>query len=211
MSSLPSDASLSRIQREKRALIRDAALGVFSRNGFRGATIDQIAEAAEISKPNLLYYYPSKEAIHSELLAQQLATWLDPLRAMSSDGDPVDEILRYVERKLEMAQAFPRESRLFANEILHGAPNLMDVIEGELKSLVDEKCAQIQAWMDDGRLRASDPYHLIFSIWALTQHYADFDVQVSAILGAKADTRFEDAGVFLTDLYRRQLTPEGLG
>ena len=211
MSTLPSDASLSRIQREKRALIRDAALGVFSRNGFRGATIDQIADAAEISKPNLLYYYPSKEAIHSELLAQQLATWLDPLRAMSSDGDPVEEILAYVERKLEMAQAYPRESRLFANEILHGAPNLMDVIEGELKSLVDDKCAQIQEWMDDGKLRSSDPYHLIFSIWALTQHYADFDVQVSAILGPKADTRFDDARAFLTDLYRRQLTPDDLG
>ena len=130
---------------------------------------------------------------------------------MSSDGDPVEEILAYVERKLEMAQAYPRESRLFANEILHGAPNLMDVIEGELKSLVDDKCAQIQEWMDDGKLRSSDPYHLIFSIWALTQHYADFDVQVSAILGPKADTRFDDARAFLTDLYRRQLTPDDLG
>ena len=47
------------------------------------------------------------------------------------EGDPVAEILNYVRRKLEMSRDFPRESRLFANEMLQGAPHAIDVLETE--------------------------------------------------------------------------------
>ena len=82
----------------------------------------------------------------------------------------------------------PEASRLFANEILHGAPAIGAFLKGPLKELVDEKAAVIQGWIDDGLLNAIDPHHLIFAIWATTQHYADFEVQVSAILGNKVST-----------------------
>src|SRR5690606_26558775 len=113
-------AQRSRIQRKNRETILDAALEVFSAHGFRGATLDQIAEVAGLSKPNLLYYFPSKEAIHVTLLSQLLDTWLAPLRALDPMGDPRTEILGYVRRKLDLSRDFPRESRLFANEILQG-------------------------------------------------------------------------------------------
>lgn len=194
----------TRIQRKNHETILDAALEVFSAQGFRGATLDQIAEVAGLSKPNLLYYFPSKEAIHQALLAQLLTVWLDPLRAIRADGDPVTEILAYVRRKLDLARDFPRESRLFANEILQGAPRIMPVIEGELKALVDEKAAVIEGWMAAGRIARVHPHHLIFSIWALTQHYADFDVQVRAVLGPGHDP-FAEAGEYLETLFRRML------
>ena len=101
----------TRIQREKQDVILDAALNVFSLHGFRGATIDQIAEAAGMSKPNLLYYFGSKGEIHRQLLTSMLDLWLDPLRELDSDGDPMPEIRSYIRRKLEMARDFPRESR----------------------------------------------------------------------------------------------------
>ncbi|MGO4909351.1 TetR family transcriptional regulator C-terminal domain-containing protein [Pseudorhodobacter sp. W20_MBD10_FR17] len=195
----------TRIQQKNSNTILDAALDVFSANGFRGATLDQIAEVAGLSKPNLLYYFPSKEAIHNTLLSQLLTTWLDPLRAMDPAGDPLVEIMAYVRKKLEISQNFPRESRLFANEVLHGAPHLRAAIEGELKDLVDEKTAVLQAWMDSGKIAALPPVHLIFSIWALTQHYADFDVQVRAVLGPDHDP-FAEAEAFLEILFRRLLT-----
>jgi TetR/AcrR family transcriptional regulator len=109
-------------------------------------------------------------------------------------------------RKLEMSREMPRESRLFANEILQGAPRMMAGIEGDLKTLVDDKAAVIQAWADAGRIAPVDPYHLIFSIWALTQHYADFDVQVRAVLGPDRDP-FAEAGSFLDMLFERLLAP----
>ena len=120
----------TRIQQKNRAAILEAALDVFSAQGFRGATVDQIAAAAGLSKPNLLYYFPSKEAIHAELLGGLLDTWLDPLRTMDPDGEPLEEILAYVRRKLEMSRDYPRESRLFANEIVQGAPLSSSAMRG---------------------------------------------------------------------------------
>mgnify|MGYP001053500396 FL=1 len=179
-------------------------------HGFRGATIDQIAEAAGMSKPNLLYYFRSKEAIHETLIQRLLETWLQPLRELDEVGDPMTELRSYIRRKLEMARDFPRESRLFANEMLQGAPRIMPLLEGELRALVDEKAEVIRGWMKAGRIVRTDPYHLIFSIWATTQHYADFDVQVRAVLGPDrgSEGRFEDAARFLEQLYLDGLRPK---
>lgn len=196
----------TKIQKRNRGAILEAALEVFAAQGFRGATLDQIADGAGLSKPNLLYYFPSKEAIHVELLNGLMDVWLAPLRQMNPSGDPYTEIMCYVRRKLEMSREMPRESRLFANEILQGAPRMMDGIEGDLKQLVDEKSAVIGAWMAAGKIKESDPRHLIFSIWALTQHYADFDVQVRAVLGSKHDP-YAEAGNFIETLYERLLKP----
>lgn len=196
----------TRIQRKNITAILDAALEVFSQYGFRGATLDQIAQTSGLSKPNLLYYFPSKEAIHAALLSQLLDTWLDPLRALDPEGDPREELLGYVRRKLEMSRDFPRESRLFANEILQGAPRIMDVITGELKPLVDEKAAVIRSWVAAGKIADVHPYHLIFSIWALTQHYADFDVQVRAVLGEEGEDPFPEAERYLDMLFTKLLS-----
>jgi len=197
----------TRIQEKNIKAILEAALDVFAQHGFSGATLDQIARAADLSKPNLLYYFPSKEAIHMALLTGLLDSWLDPLRALDAQGDPVDEIVGYVLRKLDMARDLPRESRLFANELLQGAPRILEIIQGPLKDLVDEKAALISGWAEAGRITPVDPYHLIFSIWATTQHYADFDVQVRGILHPKGDAHFTDAARFLTHLYRSALQP----
>jgi len=201
----------TRIQHEKREIILEAALDVFSTHGFRGATIDQIAEAAGMSKPNLLYYFRRKEDIHATLIQRLLDTWLAPLRELDDIGDPLTELRSYIRRKLEMARDFPRESRLFANEILQGAPRILPMLEGEMKELVEDKVEVIKGWMRAGKIVRTDPFHLIFSIWATTQHYADFDVQVRAVLGPDrgSDGRFEDAARFLEQLFVDGLKPKG--
>ncbi len=196
----------TRIQQENETRILEAALETFSANGFRGTTIDQIADAAGMSKPNVLYYFSNKEEMHRVLLDQLLDTWLDPLRNIDADGDPLNEILQYVQRKLEISRKHPRESRLFANEVLQGAPRIEDMIKGALKNLVDEKAATIQGWIDEKKIADCDPHHLIFSIWATTQHYADFDVQICAVLGKKnASNRFDTASEFLGKLFTNGL------
>ena len=197
----------TRAQEEKEQLILESALDVFSRHGFRGSTIDQIAEVAGMSKPNLLYYFANKEAIHRLLIDRQLDTWLQPLREIDVDGDPLGEIGGYIRRKLEMARDYPRESRLFANEILQGAPRITDEMR-DLKVLVDEKAKVIRSWAAEGRIASVDPHHLFFSIWATTQHYADFDAQIKAVLEPRAfSDRFEKALAFLEQLYLDGLRP----
>ena len=173
----------TRIQSRNEDLILSAALEVFSTYGFRGTTVDQIAQTCGLSKPNLLYYFRRKEDIYVAVLEHTLSDWLEPLRAMDPAGDPVEEISRYIRAKIRMSRDNPKASRLFANEILHGAPRIGKFLSGPLKALVDEKAAVIQGWIDEGLLNAIDPHHLIFAIWATTQHYADFEVQVDAVLG----------------------------
>lgn len=203
----PSDPPRTRIQKRNTEAILNAALEAFSAQGFRGTTLDEIAAVAGLSKPNLLYYFPSKEAMHVTLLSQLMDTWLDPLRELDPDGQPVEEIVGYVLRKLEMSRAYPRESRLFANEIVQGAPHISAQIEGPLRALVDEKAMLIGGWAEAGHISPVDPHHLIFSIWATTQHYADFDAQVRGILKPDGERHYETASAFLAQFYRRALTP----
>ncbi len=196
----------SRIQQRNRLRILDAALEVFSSNGYRGSTLDQIADQSGLSKPNILYYFDGKEDIHVTLLNQLMESWLEPLEQLNPKGDPLAEILDYVQRKAEMTREFPRESRLFANEILQGAPRMTPHLESGLKPLFDEKCALIQRWMDQGKLSASDPRHLIFSIWSTTQHYADFDAQVRVLMAGEKGV-LNGGEAYLETLFRKLLTP----
>lgn len=195
----------SRIQMRNRRLILDAALGVFSRDGYGGATLDAIAKSAGLSKPNVLYYFEGKTEIYVTLLSQLVETWLDPLIELDPDGDPVEELLDYVRRKLDMSLDLPAESKLFAGEILQGAPRIGDHLRGDLKPLFDEKCAAIQAWVDDGRLATVDPAHLLFTIWSTTQHYADFDAQISVLL--EHSDPHDRAKAHLEQMFRKLLTP----
>lgn len=194
----------TRIQQRNRHAILQAGLDVFSSFGFRGATLDQIAAQAGLSKPNLLYYFSSKEAIHTELLEGLMDTWLAPMREIDPEGEPQEELLAYVQRKLQLSRDYPRESRLFANEILQGAPRIKPALEGELKELVDATAQIIDGWAARGAIAPLHAHHLIFSIWSLTQHYADFDVQIRAVLGDEPP--YDAAASFLDTFYRRSLT-----
>jgi TetR/AcrR family transcriptional regulator len=199
---------LSRIQKQNRATILEAALNVFSTHGFRGATLDQIAQDAGLSKPNILYYFDGKEAIHIALLSQLLDAWLDPLRRLNAEGEPREELMRYIRRKLQMSREFPRESRLFANEIVQGAPRIEGFLSGELRALVDEKATVLQTWMDAGKIEPLDPYHLLFSIWAMTQHYADFEAQILMIRAGQIKDSHEGSDTFVQTIFTKILLPE---
>lgn len=177
----------TRIQNENEGRILDAALALFARYGFRGTTLDQIATESGMSKPNLLYYFRRKQDIYAAVLGRTLEMWLNPLEAMDRDGDPRTELMGYVHRKLEFSRTNPDESRLFATEILAGAPVLQSVLETRLKQLFDRKVAVIRHWVDTGQLTDIDPQHLIFMIWATTQHYADFAAQITVLTGQAAD------------------------
>ncbi|WP_130098900.1 HTH-type transcriptional regulator RutR [Siccibacter turicensis] len=168
----------------KRQAILDAALCFFSQFGIHGTSIERVAERAGISKTNLLYYYPSKEALYVAVLKQILDIWLAPLKAFRTDLQPLAAIGEYIRLKLEVSRDYPQASRLFCLEMLQGAPLLMAELTGDLKALIDEKTAIIDDWVKRGQLGAVDAHSLIFMIWATTQHYADFATQVEAVTGA---------------------------
>jgi TetR/AcrR family transcriptional regulator len=197
----------TRIQAENEERILAAALEEFSIHGFRGATIDKIAGRASMSKPNLLYYFARKQDVYVAVLQHTLRNWLEPLTTLDPDGEPAEEIWGYIQRKLALSRSAPAASRLFANEVLQGAPRIRSILEGPLKDLVAEKCAVIQGWVDAGRLRPVDPLHLLFMIWATTQHYADFEVQIDALSDAPRADRFASAERTLRTIFLNGLLP----
>ncbi|MEJ1130569.1 HTH-type transcriptional regulator RutR [Variovorax sp. CCNWLW225] len=168
---------------DKRSAILGAALGLFSRFGLHGTSIDQVAARADVSKSNLLYYFANKEELYVNVLRDLLALWLEPLRGFSAEQDPGEAIGGYIRRKLVVSRDRPDASRLFCLEMIQGAPLLRDELDRELRTLVERKSEVIRSWVASGKLAPVDPHHLIFALWAVTQHYADFGVQVQALTG----------------------------
>lgn len=167
----------------KRQLIMTAALDLFSLYGIHGTSLGQVAERADVSKTNLLYYFPAKEALYIAVLKDILAIWLAPLKALQADQQPIDAIRHYIALKLAVSRDHPQASRLFCLEMIQGAPLLKQELAGELKTLFEDKVLIIRRWMDDGLIADVEPQHFIFMLWATTQHYADFSVQIEAISG----------------------------
>lgn len=172
----------TRIQLRNEERILDAAQEVFATYGYQGATIDEVADRAGISKPNLHYYFKRKRDLYLAVLRRTLEIWLVPLRELDRNGDPAVEIGNYIAHKVQLSRRFPAASRVFANEIVQGAPFLKGYLQTNLREVVERKAAVIQHWIDQGKLAPIDPYHLIFLIWAATQHYADFIPQIKAVM-----------------------------
>jgi len=179
----------TRIQERNEKKILDAAEKVFAVYGYHGATIDRIAENADMSKPNLHYYFKRKKDLYISVLTRTLNIWLAPLSELDADGDPETELRKYIVEKIEMSREQPTASRLFANEILQGAPFVKPYLHSELRDIVNRKTRVLRAWIDAGKLKPVEPVHLIFLIWAGTQHYADFTPQIRAVMDVPRLTR----------------------
>jgi TetR/AcrR family transcriptional regulator len=168
-----------------------AAEAVFARAGFSGATMAAIAELAGLPKANLHYYFRTKAALYRAVLDHTLSLWLAQTDGIRNDADPAQALGDYIRAKMRLTATHRDASRVFANEMLHGAPHIGGYMRNELKALVDEKSRVIEHWADRGLMDRVDARHLFFTIWAATQTYADFQPQVCAVLGKSRLTRAE--------------------
>ncbi len=171
------------IRQANEARILGAGERVFARAGFNGATMAEIAELAGLPKANLHYYFGSKHELYRAVLARTLHDWLVPMDGLVPEAEPRAALEHYIRAKMQMSRERPDASRVFANELLHGATVLGELMRTELRAMVRRKAAVIDAWVAAGRMAPVDAVHLFFTIWAATQTYADFDVQVRAVLG----------------------------
>jgi TetR/AcrR family transcriptional regulator len=177
------DTSKGLIRQTNEALILSAAERVFARAGFGGATMAAIAEASGLPKANLHYYFGSKEVLYRAVLSRILNDWLAPTHGITRDADPRAALEQYIRDKMALSAERPDGSKVFANELLHGAPVIKGLLATDLRKLLLEKAAVVQTWIDAGRMAQVDPVHLFFTIWASTQTYADFDEQIKAVFG----------------------------
>lgn len=182
------DDAKGRIRLSNETRILAAAERTFSRSGFKGTTMAQIADEAELPKANLHYYFGNKQNLYLHVLNQILHDWLTPMDAITADSDPKQALEAYVRQKMRLSFERPDASKLFANELLQGAKVIHELLHTELKELVAAKAAVMDSWIAQGKIRPIDSTHLFFSIWSITQTYADFDIQIQAVLGESTDT-----------------------
>jgi TetR/AcrR family transcriptional regulator len=176
------EISIGELNRSK---ILNAAEKEFALHGYKGARVQQIADRAELPKTNVLYYFKSKESLYLALLEDILRLW----------NSRFDEVLaHYIADKMEISRCRPDASKMFALEIINGAPNLNKFFKDQHASWMAGRVDVIKQWIDQGKLVATDPHYLLFNIWATSQHYADFSIQINELRGKPmTQTDFSEA------------------
>lgn len=170
------------IRKKNKALILNAAKKEFVTFGFKGASVKRIAERANIPRANIHYYFANKMELYQALLSHIVSIWNSKFDSLSIDDDPKTALSAYIRSKVMYSRDDPDASRIFASEIIHGAPVLNDYLTSDFKIWVQTKVDVIQFWIQQKLIDDINPYHLLFLIWGATQHYADFNVQVLAAM-----------------------------
>ncbi|MCC2954204.1 TetR/AcrR family transcriptional regulator [Massilia sp. IC2-477] len=173
--------------------ILGAATRLFAECGFEGTSIAAVAERAGISKQNLLYYFPTKNALYQRVLDDVLDDWLERMAHLADPAaEPADVLRAYVAAKLRFSREQPWASRVYAMEVIGGAKFYGDQIRARVVPLLRRDIEVFEGWMADGRIARVDATHLLFALWAMTQSYADFSAQMALVL----DKPELDAGDF---------------
>lgn len=182
--------------------ILQAAQDEFVLHGYKGTSMQSIADRAQLPKANIHYYFKNKANLYQAVLEDIISAWNQVLADMTAESDPADVLRKFIRSKMQLSYTNPNGSKIFAMEIIQGAPHIKEYISKDMRNWVREKTAVIQSWIDQGKMRAVDPTHLIFMIWATTQHYADFNTQVLEVTNRREydDEEIEKITNFLTDV-----------
>jgi len=160
-----------------------AAEKAFATYGFKGTSVQQIADEAELPKTNILYYFKSKQGLYVAMLQDIMSLWNSRFDQVTEDDDPAQSLADYIADKMTMSRTHPQASKIFAMEVLNGAPYLNKFFSNEHVAWMEGRVAILNSWIAQGRMTAVDPLYLLFHIWACTQHYADFSAQITSLRG----------------------------
>lgn len=187
------------------ARILKAAQEEFVLQGYKGATVQSIADRANLPKANILYYFKNKENIYHAVLEQTLNMWDEGIGDINPNDGPKVAIEKFIASKVKMSFEHPGASKIYAMEIIQGAQHLKEFARTYLRSWVREKAELFQTWIDNGEMADVDPFNLIFLIWSSTQHYADFDTQILTVMNRAEyeDVDQDHVTRFLTDIILR--------
>lgn len=174
---------------DNEAAILAAAQEEFADQGFNGASMSRIADQAGVPRTNVHYYFSSKEELYTRVLGEILDMWNETFPPITATENPAEAMTAYIAAKVDYSRSNPQASRVFASEVLRGAPVLRDYLRKHHRHWLRDTVQVLQSWIDAGRMDAVDPYHLMFLIWGATQHYADFQVQVESALSKRKLTR----------------------
>jgi TetR/AcrR family transcriptional regulator len=150
---------------ERRTTIVEEAIRAFGREGYQGASLDQIAQAVGIRKQTLLYYFPTKDDLLETCLAaagQRVAE--DIAVALEGPAEPGERAEAVIRAVYALAEEWP-EFPMFIREAGRLGPNAFDRFAGALDPLRERAIEFLQAGMDAGQIRKQDPALLLFTLY----------------------------------------------
>ncbi len=146
--------------------ILDAALESFGTRGYDVTSLDALASQLEISKQSILYWFPSKEALMSAVIARSAGELSEALEsALSSAGEGWGRVEAIVRSVFRLAAHRPALLGLVREVARLGPPPATQMTEA-LQPLVHRATAFLQAEMDAGRMRRSDPNLLLLAMYS---------------------------------------------
>ena len=128
-----------------RAAIVDAALALFSEQGFTETTVDAIAERADVGRRTFFRYFPAKESVLFHDIDAQIQATLDSLAARPEDEPPFEALLWVLRDSAGRFSADLEKRRLLA-KVAHECDNLLvhhrAVIMRRLEDLITTEIAR---------------------------------------------------------------------
>jgi TetR/AcrR family transcriptional regulator len=179
---------MTKIREKKKQVILAAACAEFANKGYAGTKIADIASKIGLPKANIYYYFINKEQLYRCVLDSFIQPLLMATQPFDQYDNPADALTDYIRLKIEISKNHPNASKVFANEILHGAPHLPVDIIAKLTAQTSSAKEKLQHWIDIGLMDNVNPLHLLFTLWASTQTYADFNWQINLHLDNEAIT-----------------------
>ena len=194
-----------KIRRKNIEKILLAAEKVFAEQGYAGTKMADIAQQAQLPRSNLHYYFSTKDELYREVLVNLLDTWELEGACFENFDDPRVVLTSYIMEKMNHSRTRPHGSKLWANEIMRGAPLFQDMLDEHMAKGAKRMELKIRQWVDEKRINPVEPSALLYMIWASTQHYADFDYQVCALNGHQplSDQQFYQATQTITAVILR--------
>jgi AcrR family transcriptional regulator len=120
-----------------RIAIRDAGMRLFAERGFAGTTVDEIAEAADVSRATVFAYFPTKE----EIVFGDAAAAVEALDTVLREGEGgtvatvrgwLTQLTGWLEPELLLQQRLREEAPTVAARRLQLSHALEDVISAAL-------------------------------------------------------------------------------
>jgi TetR/AcrR family transcriptional regulator len=183
------------------------ALRLFAECGYEGTSIAAIAERTGLSKQNLMYYFPTKQALYQRALDGVLDDWLARMESLAGEDEggaqePGDVLRAYIQAKLRFSREQPWASRVYAMEVIGGAQFYGAQIRSRVVPLLRKDIAAFEKWIAAGKIAPVNATHLLFAIWAMTQSYADFAAQMTLVLDRPRLTRadFDEGEAMIVDM-----------
>lgn len=182
-----------------------AALSLFARSGFDGATITQVARDAGVASPLIYYYFEDKDELWRAAADYAIRDWSQSVRNIEkelSDADPITILKVQLRRFIYFSSQHREFSRLIINEAGSGDGRMEWLIEHHIKPMHTASNKALENAMEVGLVRNVDPAFLNQFVIGGVAHFMNSGLMLNTVYGInpRDEKTVDEFADFLIDL-----------